>query len=100
MNAEIEKLLALLDDENAFGHSVAVLNLQKINENWATLAFRLRDEAVRTHWLYWHKAMQIIRDHRSDFYSKGVDVWGDYARPQDFIIAALVARLLKEQTKP
>jgi len=96
VNAEIEKLLTLLDDEESLRNVIGDLQVEYHIENGSELAFRLRDEIVATHWMYWHKAMTLVRD-RDLLYSRGTDTWADYAQPKHFIVAAMVARLLKEQ---
>jgi len=108
MNLEIENLLALLDDDLAFHQYAARENLFiGTDEHWADLVFRLRDEAVAgtqgmvvspfavASKLVHYKVFGPASD---NVIAASVYWWMLHcAQPKHFIVAALIAKKMKEQ---
>lgn len=71
-------------------------NPKPITESLATLAFRLRDEAVKKDSYIWTEAcVNVFRKVCSDWDERSFDVWWqDNSRPIHWIIAALIAKEL------
>lgn len=100
MKPEIENLLALLDDEDQLlAHLDDVLHRINAGSDLPALALPLRDEVMKEKTGFWRfeKGRAAVAKHSG---------WNDWnmdeffcvkAQPKHWIVAALIAKALKEQ---
>lgn len=75
---------------------MAFTHMDRERELLAALAFRLRDEVVSRDLVSWERAATIVTD-RARLCGRGFNEWRNRAQPKHFIVAALIAKKMKEQ---